>query len=109
MVESSVCRIAAHITKVVSNARFSPAGRASVCGGGPEVTTVVMTVTRPRLSLHAFLRRRGETEQAGQRTAALGIDPHVGTHAGAQVAGVLVAVEGDAERHTLHHLDPVAA
>src|SRR5579885_2532535 len=43
-----------------------------------------------------------------ERDAAVaGVDFDIHAHAGAQQAGVLVLVEGDAHGHALHHFDPV--
>ena len=50
-----------------------------------------------------------KTERNGQQPAVAGVDVDVHAHAGAQQVRVLALVEGDAHRHALHHLDPVAA
>src|SRR6185312_2158325 len=50
-----------------------------------------------------------EAEQAAKRAMMVGIDRHVRTHAGLELAHVLVmAVEVDPHRYALHDLDEVA-
>ncbi len=53
--------------------------------------------------------RRRDRRARLQRAHAAGVDREIGAHAGAQVRGVLVGGEAEAQRHALHDLDPVAA
>src|ERR1700730_5921575 len=96
MVVSSACMMVAVMAQIVTMFRRRP-------GTATGAAAVVL------MALVLFRRHcRREAEQASQRTAMAGVDGGVGAHAGLQLLDVsVIAVEIDAHRHALHHLDEV--
>src|SRR5689334_21546239 len=98
MVVSSACMMVALMAHTVTSVRRdfdvgAPAAMTRLpgdCPGGLHGCRVV-----------SLLGHAGEAEQGGERAAATGVDRHVGAHAGAQVAHVLVCIDGDAHRNAL--------
>ena len=80
------------------------------------VAVMAQTVTSMRRSFGdiddaAVIARYFPLAKAEERRqpAVVGVDFDIHAHAGAQQVRVLALVEGDAHRHALHHLHPVAA
>src|SRR3954465_536928 len=97
MVVSSACMMVAVMAQIVTMFRRRPG---TAAGDGPDVGMVGLFLVR---------YRRREAEQAGERTAMVGVDRGVNAHARFQLADELVVlVEIDTHRDALHDLDEIA-
>ena len=92
------------ITQIVSMARTK--------GAMSSVAVSLIASERPWPAAARRTRiapAREVAPQSAERALAPGVDGEDRAHAGAKVGDVLIGVEGKAQRHALHHLDPVAA
>src|SRR5579871_2001529 len=88
----------------------------STCIKVPSITAMVIIAVcgSPAAGLEKSIMDsvagRGALVRAGiaAQRAVMGVDVHLGAHAGTQVRSAVDVVEGDTQRDALHHFDPVA-